>query len=143
MLKHFLKNAVQANLDLRKPVFSFLNSELFDLRNFYYWIWKSVVRKKCLMLVNFQVEIFLKSRFHCNRILARSFFKIRIDNNDKSNVLIAFNIPFSSRLNQDLTQTKSFSLLVLRNKYLFAKYSAFYILKVLTWKQTNNNPLVN
>ena len=107
MLKHFLKNAVQANLDLRKPVFSFLNS---DLRNFYYWIWKSVVRKKCLMLVNFQVEIFLKSRFHCNRILARSFFKIRIDNNDKSNVLIAFNIPFSSRLNQDLTQTKSFSL---------------------------------
>ena len=35
MLKHFLKNAVQANLDLRKPVFSFLNSELFDLRNFY------------------------------------------------------------------------------------------------------------
>ena len=45
----------------KKSLF-FLNRTMFDLRS---KSEKNGSRKKCLMFVNWQVEIFLKSRFHC------------------------------------------------------------------------------
>ena len=76
---------VQANLDLRTLIYSFLNRELFDLRKVYSLyvldlktgrpkkmscisteFRKEEVKKSVLCKqVNLQVEIFLKSRFNC------------------------------------------------------------------------------
>ena len=62
---------LQVNLDLRDSIFSFLNRELFDLRKIYVVNLKTGCPKKCLMQVNLQVEIFLKSRVYCNKTQSR------------------------------------------------------------------------
>ena len=53
---------------LRKSIFPLLNRELFDLRKIYVVNLKTGCPKKCLMLVNLQLEIFLKSRVDFTRL---------------------------------------------------------------------------
>ena len=54
----FKLNHIQANLYLRNPFFSFLNRELFDLRNIYVVDLKTGCTKNVCRL-NFQIEICL------------------------------------------------------------------------------------
>ena len=64
---------MQANLESRNPIFSFLNQEFFDLKKIYVLKLKTGWPKKKSYVGKFAVEIFLKWRFQCNTYVLKPF----------------------------------------------------------------------